>query len=48
VTIGKDTVIRPFSFIGRDSSIGDHCVIGPFASIPPQSIVPEGTSLEKE
>lgn len=45
VSIGQDTIIRPFSFIGRDSSIGNDCVIGPFASIPPQSIVRDGTTV---
>jgi bifunctional UDP-N-acetylglucosamine pyrophosphorylase/glucosamine-1-phosphate N-acetyltransferase len=44
VTIGPDTVIQPFTFIGRDSSIGAECRIGPFASIPRESIVPEGTT----
>lgn len=41
--IGADTILRPFTFIGRDSQIGSDCVIGPFASIPRESIVPEGT-----
>ena len=33
VSIGPDTVIHPFSFIGRDASIGGECVIGPFAVV---------------
>jgi bifunctional UDP-N-acetylglucosamine pyrophosphorylase / glucosamine-1-phosphate N-acetyltransferase len=41
VTAGADTIIQPFSFIGRDSSIGADCVIGPFACLPRGSIVPE-------
>jgi bifunctional UDP-N-acetylglucosamine pyrophosphorylase/glucosamine-1-phosphate N-acetyltransferase len=45
VTIGPDTVIEPFTFIGRDSSIGAECCIGPFASVPRESIVPEGTTV---
>lgn len=45
VSVGMDTVIQPFTFVGCDSSIGSDCVIGPFASLPPQSIVPEGTTL---
>ncbi len=45
VEIGPDTIIEPFTFIGRDSHIGDECGIGPFASIPRNSIVPEGTSV---
>ncbi|HEY7119955.1 MAG TPA: NTP transferase domain-containing protein [Tepidisphaeraceae bacterium] len=43
--IGQDTVVGPFTFIGRDSTIGADCVIGPFACIPEQGIVPEGTTL---
>ena len=43
--IGPDTVVHPFTFIGRDSSIGAECVIGPFATLPRQSIVPEGTTV---
>jgi bifunctional UDP-N-acetylglucosamine pyrophosphorylase/glucosamine-1-phosphate N-acetyltransferase len=42
-TIGPDTIVRPFSFIGRDSAIGAGCEIGPFACIPDESIVPEGS-----
>ena len=38
--VGQDTIIRPFTFIGRDSSIGSDCVIGPFANIPAESILP--------
>lgn len=45
VTIGPDTMIHPFTFIGRDSSIGAECTIGPFASLPRESIVPEGTNI---
>jgi bifunctional UDP-N-acetylglucosamine pyrophosphorylase/glucosamine-1-phosphate N-acetyltransferase len=45
VTIGRDSVIQPFSFIGRDSSIGPDCVIGPFATLPRESIVPAGTAI---
>jgi bifunctional UDP-N-acetylglucosamine pyrophosphorylase/glucosamine-1-phosphate N-acetyltransferase len=45
VTAGPDTVIRPFSFIGRDSSIGADCVIGPFAMLARESIVPEGSVI---
>jgi bifunctional UDP-N-acetylglucosamine pyrophosphorylase/glucosamine-1-phosphate N-acetyltransferase len=43
VTIGRDTVIQPFTFIGRDSSIGPDCIVGPFARLPRESIVPAGT-----
>ncbi|MDB5331602.1 MAG: N-acetylglucosamine-phosphate uridylyltransferase/acetyltransferase [Phycisphaerales bacterium] len=45
VSIGADTIIRPFSYVGRDSAIGPDCTIGPFVTIPRQSIVPEGTTV---
>ena len=44
-TLGPDTVIQPFTFIGRDSSIGAECCIGPFACVPREAIVPEGTTF---
>jgi bifunctional UDP-N-acetylglucosamine pyrophosphorylase / glucosamine-1-phosphate N-acetyltransferase len=43
--IGQDTVIQPFTFIGREASIGAECVIGPFASVPREAIVPERTVM---
>jgi bifunctional UDP-N-acetylglucosamine pyrophosphorylase/glucosamine-1-phosphate N-acetyltransferase len=45
VAVGTDTVIHPFTFVGRDSTIGAECVIGPFAMLPRQSIVSEGTTV---
>jgi bifunctional UDP-N-acetylglucosamine pyrophosphorylase/glucosamine-1-phosphate N-acetyltransferase len=45
VKIGPDTVLQPFTFVGRGASIGPDCVIGPFAAVPRESIVPEGTSI---
>ncbi len=45
VSIGAETIIRPFVFIGRESRIGGNCVIGPFTSLPRQSVVPEGTII---
>lgn len=45
VSIGPDTVVQPFSFIGRDASIGSDCVIGPFAVIPREALVPEGSTV---
>ena len=39
---GRSTRSR---FIGRDSSIGADCTIGPFADVPRESIVPEGTTV---
>ncbi len=43
--IGSDTRIFPFTFIGCDSKIGDECTIGPFATLPRESLVPEGTTI---
>ncbi len=48
VSIGPDTIVQPFSFIGRDANIGADCVIGPFAMVPREGIVPEGTTVTKE
>ncbi|HWB54056.1 MAG TPA: hypothetical protein VG722_07680, partial [Tepidisphaeraceae bacterium] len=45
VTIGRDTVIHPFSHIGRDASIGADCVIGPFAFIAREAIIPDGSTV---
>jgi bifunctional UDP-N-acetylglucosamine pyrophosphorylase/glucosamine-1-phosphate N-acetyltransferase len=45
VSIGRDTVIQPYTFIGRDSNIGGDCTIGPFASVPRESIVPDGSTI---
>lgn len=47
VSIGADTIVCPFTYIGRDSSIGADCTIGPFASIPAQSIVPERATVSQ-
>jgi bifunctional UDP-N-acetylglucosamine pyrophosphorylase / glucosamine-1-phosphate N-acetyltransferase len=46
VTIGPDSVIQPFTFIGRGSTIGAECVIGPWACLPPSSIVAEGARVQ--
>jgi bifunctional UDP-N-acetylglucosamine pyrophosphorylase/glucosamine-1-phosphate N-acetyltransferase len=42
VTIGVDTIIRPFSYIQGPATIGPRCRIGPFTHIRP------GTCLEAE
>ncbi len=44
-SVGSDTVIQPFSFIGRGTSIGQGCVIGPFGCIPRGSIVTDGSTV---
>lgn len=45
VTVEQDTVIQPFTFIGRDTNIGRDCVIGPFASVPRNSVVRDGVTV---
>ena len=45
VTIGPDSVIYPFTFVGRDSRVGRDCTIGPFASLPRESILPDGSTV---
>lgn len=44
-TIGTDTILRPFSFVGRGATIGSFCTIGPFATVPRQAIVRDGTTI---
>ena len=45
--VGMDTIIYPFTFIGREASIGAECVVGPFAIVPREAIVPEGTTVSR-
>lgn len=45
VTIGQDTIVRPFSFIGAGSVIGRDCVIGPFACVPRDGVLRDGTTV---
>lgn len=45
VTIGSDTIVHPFTFVGRDSRIGSDCVLGPFTTLPRESIVPDGSNV---
>ncbi len=46
-TIGPDTVIHPFSYIGCESAIGRDCEIGPFAFVPAKSVVSEGSTVSE-
>jgi bifunctional UDP-N-acetylglucosamine pyrophosphorylase/glucosamine-1-phosphate N-acetyltransferase len=39
VRIGRDTVIRPFTVIERDTVIEDHCSVGPLQHIPAGSCI---------
>ena len=42
VKIGKDTVVRPFSWIEKNVTIGKKCSIGPFATIRETSVIDDG------
>jgi bifunctional N-acetylglucosamine-1-phosphate-uridyltransferase/glucosamine-1-phosphate-acetyltransferase GlmU-like protein len=33
VSLGKDTVVEPFSFLTGDTHVGANCVVGPFARV---------------
>ncbi|WP_165066016.1 bifunctional UDP-N-acetylglucosamine diphosphorylase/glucosamine-1-phosphate N-acetyltransferase GlmU [Paludisphaera rhizosphaerae] len=44
-TIGRDTVVYPFSVITGDVKIGSHCKIGPFAHIRPGTTLAEGVEI---
>ncbi|MCK4993487.1 MAG: NTP transferase domain-containing protein [Candidatus Omnitrophica bacterium] len=45
VTIGKDSIIYPFTVIERDVVIGENCSIGPFARIRSKSKVANGAAI---
>lgn len=45
VSIGQDTVIYPYSFIGRDASVGPDCIVGPYGMVPREAIVPENMTV---
>lgn len=42
VSMGCDTVVYPFSYVGLGATIGEGCRIGPFAHIVAGETVPEG------
>ncbi|MHC5108288.1 MAG: NTP transferase domain-containing protein [Planctomycetota bacterium] len=46
VSIGRDSVIYPFSFVGKGATIGENCRIGPFAQIAPGESVGDGEVVE--
>ena len=46
VQIGRDTVVLPFSLISGESTIGEDCVIGPFAQIR-DSIIGDSCRIER-
>lgn len=46
VSVGVDTTIYPYSFIGVGSSVGERCRIGPFAHICAGDTVEDGAVVE--
>jgi len=46
VQIGRDSVVLPFSIISGESTIGEDCVIGPFAQIR-DSIIGDSCRIER-
>ncbi len=43
VSVGTDTVIYPFSFIGQGATIGEGCRVGPFAHVKPGENCEDGS-----
>jgi bifunctional UDP-N-acetylglucosamine pyrophosphorylase/glucosamine-1-phosphate N-acetyltransferase len=41
-TIGRDTVVYPFTFIGSNARIGGNCRIGPFAQVAAGETITDG------
>ena len=46
VQVGRDTVVLPFSVISGESTVGENCVIGPFAQIN-DSIIGDACRIER-
>ncbi len=45
VTIGRDTVVHPFSYVEKDVVIGKNCQIGPFCKIRSGSRIKDGAVI---
>jgi bifunctional UDP-N-acetylglucosamine pyrophosphorylase / glucosamine-1-phosphate N-acetyltransferase len=44
-TIGRDTVIHPFTVISGDVTIGSHCQVGPLAHLRPGTVLEDGVEV---
>ena len=44
-TIGQDTTVMPFSFIGGKAAIGANCTIGPFGHVARGGVVRDGQTV---
>lgn len=45
VSVGRETVVYPFTVIGTGATIGDGCRIGPFANVGPGETVADGSQV---
>jgi bifunctional UDP-N-acetylglucosamine pyrophosphorylase/glucosamine-1-phosphate N-acetyltransferase len=45
VTIGRDTVIRPFTVIDSNVVIGDDCTVGPFVHVKGPQTIANGSRI---
>ena len=45
VTIGRDTVVYPFTMIRAGASVGEGCRIGPFVCVRAGEVVKDGSCL---
>ena len=44
-TIGRDTIIRPFTLIDGNITIGENCIIGPFVHVKGPQSIPDGAVI---
>lgn len=47
VSIGRDTIVYPFTFIGTGAALGERCRVGPFARIAAQATVGDDGVVEE-
>lgn len=46
-TIGKDTVVYPFTFIATGATIGTRCRVGPFAHVGAGEVIDDGSEVAR-
>ena len=44
-TVGGDSTLLPFTFVGRGARIGSNCTVGPFAHVAAGAIVRDGEAI---
>ncbi len=47
VSIGRDSVVYPFSFVGVGATIGEGCRVGPYACVEAGEVVDDGTAVKQ-